>query len=108
MYSKNESECNFILASSSGPGEGKTTTIANLAITYANLGKKTILIDGDLRKPVVHSVFNLSREPGISEHLIKNDDYSKHINKTEVDNLDVMTCGIIPPNPSEILASKKN
>ena len=50
-----------ILISSAGPGEGKTTTVANLAITFANLGKNTLLVDTDLRRPVIHSVFNVKR-----------------------------------------------
>ena len=57
MYSKNyKDKGNVILVSSPGPGEGKTTTIVNLAITFANLGKKTVLVDGDLRKPVLHKI----------------------------------------------------
>ena len=100
------SKGNVILVSSSGPGEGKTTTIMNLAITYANLGKKTILIDTDLRKPVTHKVFSVDREPGITKYLSGIDkDFNSIIKKTEIENLDLITCGIVPPNPSEILAS---
>ena len=97
-----------ILVSSAGPGEGKTTTVANMAITYANLGKKTLLIDTDLRRPVVHKVMNLSKEPGITNFLSGNiDDFSLIIKKTEVNNLYAVTSGIIPPNPSELLGSSK-
>ena len=53
------------LVSSSGPGEGKTTTVANLAITYANMGKKTLLVDADLRKPVIHKMFKNDSEKGL-------------------------------------------
>ena len=107
MYVKNKEECNFILVSSPGPGEGKTTNIANLAITYANLGKKTILIDSDLRKPVVHKVFNKSKTPGLTSYLSSNSDLSDIIVSTEVENLDIVTSGIIPPNPSELLDSQR-
>ena len=97
---------NVILVSSPGPGEGKTTTIVNLAITYANLGLKTILLDSDLRKPVTHRVFSMERDPGITKILSGIEtDYSKIIQSTNIDNLDIITSGIIPPNPSEILAS---
>ena len=57
----NTKEMKSILISSAGPGEGKTTTVANLAITFANLGKNTLLVDTDLRRPVIHSVFNVKR-----------------------------------------------
>ena len=97
-----------ILVSSAGPGEGKTTTVANLAITYANLGKKTILVDTDLRRPVVHKVFNLEREPGVTNFLAgQTEDISTLIKETEVDNLSIITSGVIPPNPSEMLGSQK-
>ena len=99
---------NLIIVSSPGPGEGKTTTIVNLAITYANLGKKTILIDCDLRKPVTHKIFNLDQTPGITKYLSGNiDDIDEIIYKTEIENLDLIPCGILPPNPSEILASSR-
>ena len=109
MYSNKEnSGGNIILVSSSGPGEGKTTTIANLAITYANLGKKTLLIDSDLRKPVVHKVFNIPKEPGLTSYLSGSEnDINKLICKTEIENFDVIPSGVIPPNPSELLNSKE-
>ncbi len=112
LYSKNgnnkinENKCKIILVSSPGPGEGKTTTLVNLAITYANLGKRTLLIDGDLRKPVTHKVFNVEKEPGITSYLSgSNIDINTIIQPTEIENLDAITCGVVPPNPSEILAS---
>ncbi len=106
MYTKkNNNESNIILVSSPGPGEGKTTTIANLAITYANLGKKTLLIDSDLRKPVLHNVFKADKSPGLTSCLIGDTSYKKIINKTDVENLDLVTSGVIPPNPSELLDS---
>lgn len=108
LYSKltQKDEGNVILISSPGPGEGKTTTIVNLAITYANLGLKTILLDTDLRKPVAHKVFSVNRDPGITKLLSGfEEDYSRLIQTTEIDKLDIITCGVIPPNPSEILES---
>ena len=80
LYSSSKKEPKSILVSSAGPGEGKTTTVANLAITYANLGKKTLLVDTDLRRPVVHKVFELDREPGITTYLsAATDDYNSLI-----------------------------
>tara|TARA_Y100001935_G_scaffold40372_1_gene32468 strand:- start:14546 stop:16825 length:2280 start_codon:yes stop_codon:yes gene_type:complete len=106
MYSsKNDNKCRTLLISSAGPGEGKTTTIANTAITYANLGKKTLLIDSDLRKPVLHDVFNLDKSPGLTSFLTGNSDLKEIVQTTNVDNLDVITAGVNPPNPSELLDS---
>ena len=108
LYSSMKNDVKSILISSAGPGEGKTTTVANLAITYANLGRKTLLVDTDLRRPVVHKVFNLDRDPGITTYLSGNtDDYSTLVKDCEIDNLSIITSGIIPPNPSELLGSER-
>ena len=78
-----------------------------MAITYANLGK-TLLIDTDLRRPVVHKIFNLKKEPGITNYLVNKDlKFNDLIQKTEIDNLFIVPSGPIPPNPSEILGSSK-
>ena len=104
----NDKDIKSILVSSAGPGEGKTTTVANLAITFANLGRRTLLVDTDLRRPVVHSVFNVKREPGVTNYLSgQTDDYQSLVKKSEIENLDIMTSGLIPPNPSEMLGNKK-
>lgn len=98
-----------MVVSSAGPGEGKTTSIANLAITYANLGKKVLLIDTDLRRPVINKIFiDEKNKEGITSYLtgaVK--DISEIITKTEISNLYVIPSGIIPPNPSELLESDK-
>ena len=107
VYNKNDKQANIILVSSSGPGEGKTTTVANLAITYANLGKKTLLIDSDLRKPVIHNVFHLDKSPGLTNYLASDSNMNDIIKQTTIDNLSIVTSGIIPPNPSELLHSKQ-
>jgi len=108
LYSSSKKEPKSILISSAGPGEGKTTTVANLAITYANLGKKTLLVDTDLRRPVVHKVFEINREPGITTYLsAATDNYNSLIQDCEIDNLSIITAGIIPPNPSELLGSDR-
>ena len=108
IYADIDKKTKSILVSSAGPGEGKTTTVANMAITYANLGKKTLLIDTDLRRPVVHKVLDLKKEPGITDYLVRTKiDFESLVQKTDIENLYVVTSGIIPPNPSEILGSKK-
>jgi len=108
LYTSPDKKIKSILVSSAGPGEGKTTTVANLAITYANLGKKTILIDTDLRRPVIHKVLDLKKEPGITDYLSGSiDNFKDIIQATEIENLYVVTSGIIPPNPSELLGSQR-
>jgi len=108
LYNNVDSKTKSILVSSAGPGEGKTTTVANMAITYANLDRKTLLVDTDLRRPVVHKVFELEKEPGITNYLSGNiDNINEIIKPTGIKNLYAVTSGIIPPNPSELLGSKK-
>ena len=108
MYTSADKDVKSILISSAGPGEGKTTTVANLAITYANLGKRTLLVDTDLRRPVVHKVLEAKKDPGITNYLSgATDDFNSLIQKTAIENLSVVTSGIIPPNPSELLGSKR-
>jgi len=96
-----------LVVSSAGPGDGKSTTVVNIAITFASLGKKTLLIDGDLRKPILHKVFDISRGPGLTHAMIEDLNDTDIIRKTEISNLYIITCGDIPPNPSEILSSQK-
>jgi capsular exopolysaccharide synthesis family protein len=95
-----------LLISSSQPGEGKSTTAANLAIAFAQLRKRTLLVDADLRKPVQHNVFGLPRGPGLSEWLIGEvTDLDSIIHATKVEKLSIVTAGGLPPNPSELLGS---
>ena len=101
-----EKKIKSLLVSSSQPGEGKSTTTANLAIAFAQLRKKTLLVDADLRKPVQHNVFGHPRGPGLSEYLIGEvSDLESIILPTKVDNLSIITAGGLPPNPSELLGS---
>jgi capsular exopolysaccharide synthesis family protein len=96
-----------IMISSPGPGEGKTTTIINLAITYANLGKKTLLIDADLRKPVLHKVFDANNEKGLTHYLSGIEEKIETIiSPTDVENLQIIYSGAIPPNPSELMGTE--
>ena len=101
-----DTEIRSIVVTSSGPGEGKSTTIANLAVVFAQQGKKTLLIDGDMRKPTIHYTFNAENLRGLTNVLTKKDTFSNCIQKTDVELLDIVTTGPIPPNPAELLSSQ--
>jgi len=90
---------------SSAPKEGKSTTISNLAITVAQGGQKVLLIDCDLRRPVLHAVFGYNKEPGITNYLVGRATVDDIIRTSPIRNLDVVTSGTIPPNPSELIGS---
>ncbi len=92
--------------SSANPSEGKSTTSANIAIAMAESGKKVLLIDADMRKSMQHKIFGLKNKKGLSTAVSKMNNLEDCIQKSVVKNLDVMTAGPIPPNPSELLASK--
>ncbi|OCS88262.1 CpsD/CapB family tyrosine-protein kinase [Caryophanon latum] len=95
-----------ILVTSSSPGEGKSTTSANVASVYAQEGKRVLLVDGDMRKPTVHHTFGLKNTKGLSNVLTRQVSIEEAIQPSTLDNLSIMTSGPIPPNPAELLASK--
>ena len=107
QYSSFDQKVKTILITSSGPGEGKTTTSSNLAVVMAQGGNKTILIDCDQRKPNVHKVFKLSNSTGLSNRLVEETEMEFGIQKTQIPNLHILTAGTRPPNPAELLSSKK-
>lgn len=99
-----------LLVTSAGPSEGKSTTAANLAIVMAQSGKKVLLVDADLRKPVQHKLWQLPNNFGLTGALLfqqETIDTDKLFSPASIDNLHVMTSGQIPPNPSELLGSQK-
>ncbi len=105
QYSSVDKPLKSIVVTSSSPMEGKTTTVANLAVTFAQAGNKVLLIDSDMRKPRLHKIFVMSNARGLTDLLAEHDDYKRYIRSSDVPNLDILTCGTIPPNPSELLAS---
>jgi capsular exopolysaccharide synthesis family protein len=105
QYSKADRPIKTILVTSSGPGEGKSTSVANLAITFAQMGSKTLIIDTDLRRPVLHAIFDQSRTTGLTNILIGKTTLQEVVRSTKIENLDLLVSGTLPPNPSELLAS---
>lgn len=106
QFSSVDSTIKSLMVTSAGPGEGKSTTVANLAVVFAQQEKKVLLIDADMRKPTVHYTFQLHNHRGLTNVLTKQATITEAVNKTDQENLFVLTCGPIPPNPAELLGSK--
>ena len=98
-------EVQSIIVTSEKPAAGKSIISANIAITYAQAGYKTLIIDGDMRKPTQHYHFETTNYDGLSNLIIGKSNFDKSIIKTRVKNLDLMTAGPTPPNPSELIGS---
>lgn len=92
---------------SSGPGEGKSTSSANLAVVFAQAGRRVLLVDADMRRATLHKTFGLSNEVGLSNLVSGQQSASSVIQPSGVDNLSVMTAGPTPPNPAELLNSHR-
>ena len=97
-----------LLVTSANPIEGKSLTAANLGVVMAQAGLSTIIIDADLRRPIQHRIFQLTREDGLTNALLhSNPDPGGYLQATKVENLHVLTSGPVPPNPSELLGSER-
>ena len=108
MFSAADQPRRTVLMTSSGPREGKSTTVSNLAITFSQMGTKTLLVDADLRRPMLYKLFSLNKEPGLTHVLIGKVSLKDAVqHSTGLPNLDFLMCGTLPPNPAELLGSEK-
>lgn len=108
MYAGVDKPINSVLVTSASPGEGKTTIVTNLAVVFAQSGRRVVVIDADLRRPALHRRLGLGNQYGLSQVFVQS---SPVLNgsqqKTRVSNLTAVTSGSLPPNPSELLGSQK-
>ncbi|MDP2340148.1 MAG: polysaccharide biosynthesis tyrosine autokinase [Deltaproteobacteria bacterium] len=107
MFMSPDRPLKTLVVTSPAPQEGKSTTAVMTAITMAQAGSRTLIVDTDLRKPRLHRVFGIDGDIGLSAVLLGESSIENAVRKTEVPNLDVLVCGALPPNPSEILLSDK-
>jgi len=108
QFSSFDEEMKIITVTSSRPSEGKSTVACNMAVTFAENGNKVLLIDADLRRPTVHKKFKLPNSLGIVNLILEPDRMSEIVHEDVIEGLDIVTSGAIPPNPSELLGSKRN
>lgn len=107
QFSGIDKDMRVILLTSADPSVGKSTTSANLAISMAQSDQRVLLIDCDLRKPAVHKLFHLVNKKGLTNILAEGIPYETICNEVGIPNLNVITSGPKPPNPSELLGSQK-
>lgn len=107
QFTSVDSETKKIMITSSGPREGKSFTLANLAVSMAQAGKTVLVLDVDMRNPIQHKLFGLDNGQGLSIALLQDQDYQQYIRETAVPGVMVLTGGPIPPNPAELVGSKR-
>lgn len=105
VFSLTAQNSNCVAVTSWSKGEGKSTATVNLAISFSKMGKRILLIDTDLRRPNLHNLLKLKNASGVSDIIAQFGDFQTNVHRDVIPNLDVLTSGAIPPNPSELLAS---
>lgn len=105
LFSKRNGQIRNLVITSTAPGDGKSFTSSNIAISMAQQRSNTLLVDADLRRGVLHNTFGISKEPGFTNFLTSSHTFSQIINETYIPNLAVVSCGSLLPNPSELLGS---
>ena len=106
-FSNLDKDLKIICITSSKKDEGKTTVLSNLGVSFAKIDKKVLLIDADLRNPSISKMFDTSNSQGLMDILLGKRNIQDCIKKTKQENLYILTGGTIPPNPAEVLSSKK-
>ncbi|MGB8648015.1 MAG: polysaccharide biosynthesis tyrosine autokinase [Anaerolineae bacterium] len=107
QFSSLDKPVKTFVVTSAGPTEGKSVTAANLAVVMAQAGLRTVLVDGDMRKPSQHRLFKMTNDVGLTNGLISQTALETFVRPTKVDNLRIVTTGPLPPNPSEVLGSER-
>jgi succinoglycan biosynthesis transport protein ExoP len=105
IFSSADQTGRVLAVTSANPGEGKTTTVANLAASLAINGSRVLAVDADLRRPTMHQHFGITKSPGLSDLIVGKCRPSEAIHKTQFGGLQVLPCGYVPPNPTELLGS---
>lgn len=106
QFSSLDDPIRTLVVTSPAPDEGKSTTVANLAVTLAQGGRRTVLVDSDLRRPALHTLFDLKSEPGLT-NLMLEEDGEPFLQETTVDGLRLLSSGPKPPNPADMLGAQK-
>ena len=107
QFTSVDSETKKIMITSTGPGEGKSHTVANLAVSIAQAGKSVLVVDADMRNPTQHKLFGLDNRQGLSVALVQDQNYLTYIKETTVPGVMVLTGGPIPPNPADLVGSNR-
>jgi succinoglycan biosynthesis transport protein ExoP len=107
LFSSAETGGRTLMVTSTGPSEGKTLVASNVALALAQAGQRVLLIDADMRRPRVHTVFRKSQKPGLSNLLVGDAKASEVVQKTLTPGLWIISSGVVPPNPAELLGSKR-
>ena len=106
LFSQQGEKCPVFVVTSPTANNGKSINATNMAISFAQMGKRTLLIDSDMRNPTIHRLFSIPVKNGLSEILAGLTD-NITVSKTDIPNLSVLTSGKIPPNPTELLSSAR-
>ncbi len=108
QFSSVDKPAHTLIVTSPAPSEGKSVTLANLAVVMAQSGLRVVAVDADLRRPALHKIFGLPNSHGLSDAILQsNPPVSEHLQATEVENLWVLASGPLPPNPAELLGSER-